>query len=69
MSLMASPKPPAVKEPSAVYEYGISGNLQKRQRGRGHFRDPDNTTTLKFQQRYCILKKDDFTYMTTERVS
>ena len=54
---------------SAPYDYQWCGYLQKRQRGRSRLKNEKDRRTLKFEKRYCILKKEAFTYMTTEMVS
>lgn len=65
---MASPTNKA-KEASAVYSYGMCGNLQKRQRGRSWLRNEKDRRALVFQERFCMLKKHYFTYTINEEVS
>ena len=62
------------KQASTPYKYGMSGYLLKRQRGRRWSKvqatiNEENLMALKFQRRFCILKKEHFSYMASEKVS
>lgn len=51
---------------SAPYTYSKSGYLQKRQRGLS--KSEGDRKNLKFQQRFCVLRKDEFVYYQNEKV-
>ena len=70
---MASVKSSPEQQASAPYKYGMSGYLLKRQRGRRWSKGFVQTTkkeemSLRFERRYCILKKEYFSYMANEKV-